>query len=62
MHDDIESEILDAQYRAMVRSRVLLEPCPHCGAIPKIEARDLYGYPRATGCTHEPTCFEFTAD
>lgn len=56
---DIELEWAEMQHAAMLRSRPLLEPCPACGAFPKIEARDLYGYPKVTGQTHEPGCPDF---
>ena len=57
MSDDLEGEMLDHQLRAARRSLALMKPCVHCFMVPdKILARDEYGYPRATGETHEPGC------
>ena len=59
---DIESEMLDAQLRAARRAQVLMAPCPHCYAVPEIDARDEYGYPKATGWTHEQGCPDYVPD
>lgn len=49
--------MLDHQLRAARRAQELMKPCVHCFMVPdKILARDEYGYPRATGETHEPGC------
>jgi len=55
--DDIEGEMLDAQLRAARRAQELMKPCVHCFMVPdEILSRDVYGYPTATGETHEPGC------
>ena len=59
---DLQLEMATAQHRAMRRSKELMRPCPHCYAIPVIEAKDVYGYPRATGWTHQPGCPDWLAD
>ena len=53
----VSPDELDDRLRAARRSLVLLKPCQHCFMIPdEILARDRYGYPIATGETHEPGC------
>ena len=53
---DLALELATAQHRAVLKSKMIMAPCPHCYAIPVIEAKDVYGYPRATGWTHEEHC------
>ena len=62
MSDDIEGEMLDDQIRRARIAREVLRPCEHCYAVPKILARDDYGYPKATGWTHEPGCPFYVAE
>ena len=59
---DIALELAEMQHTAMLRSKAIMAPCPHCYAVPQIEARDLYGYPKACGWTHEAGCPLFVAD
>ena len=53
---DLALELARAQHRAMTKSKMVMEPCPHCYAIPVILTKDAYGYPRATGWTHGEHC------
>jgi hypothetical protein len=59
---DIALELVTVQHQAMVRSKRLLEPCPYCHAFPSIEAKDVYGYPRATGMTHAEDCPDYVPE
>jgi hypothetical protein len=54
--DDLESEMLDAKLRAARRAQLLMRPCPHCYAVPKIDARDEFGYAKTLGWDHEVDC------
>ena len=55
-------EELDARLRAARRAKEVVRPCHHCYAIPEIIARDQYGYPKATGWTHEKDCPDYVPD
>ena len=53
---DLALELATLQHRAMVKSKMIMAPCPHCYSIPVILTKDAYGYPRATGWTHGKHC------
>jgi len=52
-------EELDARLRAARRAKVLMAPCWHCYASPKVIARDSFGYPRATTGGHQQGCPDY---
>jgi hypothetical protein len=54
--DDIESELLDAELRSARRAQLLMKPCVHCYAVPKIDERDEYGRAKTLGWDHEVDC------
>jgi hypothetical protein len=53
---DFELELAEAQHKKMERSKLLLQPCDHCGVLPTIEEKDLYGYPRTISHAHLEGC------
>lgn len=59
---DLALELANAQHQAMLRSKEIMKPCPHCEALPIIESKDAYGYPRATSLKHEEVCLDYVAD